>query len=60
MNHTDFNEAESFQIPGADDTFTKNTSPQLRMGFPDMSYLNPDRQGAPVQVEQTFYKQFQA
>jgi len=30
------------------------------MGFPDMSYLNPNINGAPVQVQQTFYKQFLA
>lgn len=48
MFQTDYNETESYKIPGADDTFTKNDAPVIRMGFPDMSYLNPDRNGAPV------------
>ena len=30
------------------------------MGFPDMSYLNPNINGAPVQVQQTFYKNYLA
>jgi hypothetical protein len=28
------------------------------MGFPDMSYLDPSKKGAPVEVQQTFYKQY--
>jgi hypothetical protein len=27
------------------------------MGFPNMKYLDPDSQGAPIQ-EKTFYKQY--
>jgi hypothetical protein len=30
------------------------------MGFPNMSYLNPDLIGDEVQVQRTFYKQFMA
>ena len=30
------------------------------MGFPDMKYLDPETQGAPLRQDQTFYKEFQA
>jgi hypothetical protein len=49
----EINEGESFVIPGADTTqktFEK-TQLKFRMGFPDMSYLNPNINGAPVQVQ---------
>lgn len=44
----EMNEGESFVIPGADTTQKSFEKGQFRMGFPDMSYLNPDKVGAPV------------
>ena len=49
----DMEGAESFIAPGANTThktFMDQTQGQFRMGFPDMSYLNPDRNGEEVQA----------
>ena len=41
--------AESFLVPGANTTQkTFNEPPKIRMGFPNMSYLNPDLKGEEV------------
>ena len=44
--NTDLEGAESFEVPGANTTQkTFNEPPKIRMGFPNMSYLNPDLKG---------------
>ena len=55
--NTDFNESTyNVHDTNYQPKNEQNQAKPQRMGFPDMSYLDPSKKGAPVEVQQTFYK----
>ena len=53
---------KSFAIPGSESIYQNYSieKPRLKLGFPNMKYLDPELVGPPIEVHQTFYKNFEA